>query len=251
MKPLAGESERGGMADMAHIIALSGGKDSTAMALRLAEVEPKPYTYVCTPTGDELPGMEDHWNRCEDLLGAPIVKLGDVSLVDLTKRERMLPNWRARFCTRMLKIQPFQHWVCQHLPATIYIGLRADEPPETRAGYDNEFPLAITVRYPLREWGWTISDVWAYLAERQVTIPRRTDCARCFFQTLHEWYLLWRDHPDIYASAEDDEARTGHTYRSPQRDTWPAALSDLREQFEGGRIPKPRKRGEGCRTCSL
>lgn len=34
-----------------HVVALSGGKDSTAMALRLAEVEPREYTYVCTPTG--------------------------------------------------------------------------------------------------------------------------------------------------------------------------------------------------------
>lgn len=36
-----------------HVVALSGGKDSTALALRLAETEPRDYTYVCTPTGDE------------------------------------------------------------------------------------------------------------------------------------------------------------------------------------------------------
>ena len=41
---------------MKHIIALSGGKDSTALALRLAEVEPREYEYVFTPTGDELQG---------------------------------------------------------------------------------------------------------------------------------------------------------------------------------------------------
>ncbi len=43
-----------------HIIALSGGKDSTAMALRLAKVEPRDYEYVITPTGDELPEMIEH-----------------------------------------------------------------------------------------------------------------------------------------------------------------------------------------------
>ena len=41
-----------------HVVALSGGKDSTALALRLHELNPKvDYTYVCTPTGDELPEM--------------------------------------------------------------------------------------------------------------------------------------------------------------------------------------------------
>ena len=45
---------------MTHVVALSGGKDSTAMALRLAEVEPQEYRYICTPTGRELPAMEAH-----------------------------------------------------------------------------------------------------------------------------------------------------------------------------------------------
>jgi tRNA(Ile)-lysidine synthase TilS/MesJ len=43
---------------MNHIVALSGGKDSVAMALRLVEVEPRDYLYVCTPTGNELHPMK-------------------------------------------------------------------------------------------------------------------------------------------------------------------------------------------------
>lgn len=39
-----------------HVVGLSGGKDSTAMALRLRELNPDtPYTYIITPTGDECP----------------------------------------------------------------------------------------------------------------------------------------------------------------------------------------------------
>lgn len=54
------------------VVGLSGGKDSTALALRLAEIEPRNYTYICNTTGNELPEMLDHWKRLEDLLGAEI-----------------------------------------------------------------------------------------------------------------------------------------------------------------------------------
>src|SRR5690606_14856230 len=49
---------------IAHVVALSGGKDSTALALRMREVWPElPVVYVCTPTGNELPDMIEHWLR--------------------------------------------------------------------------------------------------------------------------------------------------------------------------------------------
>ena len=61
------------MEGRAHVVGLSGGKDSTAMALRLVELNPTtPYTFICTPTGDELPEMEAHWKLCEGLLGQPL-----------------------------------------------------------------------------------------------------------------------------------------------------------------------------------
>ena len=102
---------------MNHIVALSGGKDSTAMALRLAEIDPRKYIYACTPTGDEMPDMQEHWRRCEELLGQSIERIGLITLAELVKREGMLPNWRARFCTRMLKVQPYLAWIAKRLPA--------------------------------------------------------------------------------------------------------------------------------------
>jgi hypothetical protein len=57
---------------MKHIVAISGGKDSTALALHLAEIEPRDYTYLITPTGDELPEMVEHWEKLEQLLGKPV-----------------------------------------------------------------------------------------------------------------------------------------------------------------------------------
>lgn|ERR1041385_2896043 len=65
---------------MNHIVALSGGKDSTAMALRLAEIEPRDYLYICNPTGDELPEMVQHWKHLEQLLGKPLEQVTNQTL---------------------------------------------------------------------------------------------------------------------------------------------------------------------------
>ncbi len=236
-----------------HIIGLSGGKDSTAMALALAEMEPRDdYEYVCTPTGNELPEMVAHWKNLGEILGKPLRPVtSGRSLAGLIRIQNCLPNFRMRWCTRMLKIEPFQRYIMTRLPCTVYIGIRADE---AREGAQHDMPLLVNQRFPLTEWGWGIGDVKSYLKRRGVEIPVRTDCANCFFQTIPEWYALWQNHPDKYAEGEGWEASTGHTLRSDQRDTWPAALKDLRAEFEGGRIPKHRKGMEDrpamCSVCA-
>ena len=86
-----------------HIVALSGGKDSTALALRLAETTDVDYTYICTPTGDELPEMLEHWEMLDELLGKPIERLyAKKDLNGLIEEFDALPNHRMRWCTRIL-----------------------------------------------------------------------------------------------------------------------------------------------------
>lgn len=241
---------------IAHVVALSGGKDSTAMSLRLAEIEPRPYVYVCTPTGDELPEMVEHWARLETLLGSSIIRIDHAGgLKALCAEQGSLPNSRMRFCTRILKLAPFRKFLATATPCVAYVGLRADE--EEREGHGGE--LAATgdcvQRFPMREWGWDIERVLSYLDERGIVVPDRTDCARCFYQKLGEWWNLWKKYPAIFADAERDEAEYGHTYRSPSRDTWPAALSGLRAEFEKGRKPDVslrmmEKRAGMCGVCT-
>lgn len=243
-----------------HVIGFSGGKDSTALALRLAEVEPRDYLLVCTPTGDELPDWHEHMKRIASLVGRIQIVTSGKSLNGLVDEQRMIPNSRARWCTRKLKIEPYRAWLARqaatHDRIVSYVGLRADE--EGRAGGAYDDIGGVEMRFPLREWGWGVKDVWSYLDQRGVSIPSRTDCARCFHQRLGEWWLLWKQHPEVYADAEAQEARIGHTWRSPSRDTWPARLVDLRSRFEAGEVPRGTERqmdmlrdSGNCRVCSL
>lgn len=243
-----------------HIVGLSGGKDSTALALRLAEIEPRPYRYICNETGNELPEMIDHWKRLEEMLGAPIIPVRyKTDLTGLIDEMAMLPSFHSRFCTRVLKIEPTIEYFEQVTAALewddpkpiLHVGLRADE--ELRTGIYGE---DLSIKFDFRDWGWGINEVRGYLAHRGVKIPKRTDCALCPYQRLIEWRDLWENHPDKYAEGVDIEKRHGHTFRSPGRDQWPASLEDLAKEFAAGRKMRMFKRdkdpdAEVCRVCQF
>ena len=231
-----------------HVVGLSGGKDSTALALWLVENEPREYEFICNETGNELPEMQAHWARLEVLLGQPLKRVRHTAdLLQLCEEQQALPNFRMRWCTRILKIEPTIAYMGA-LPegSVLYVGLRADEEP--RRGIFGE---DMTIRFPMREQGWTEADVWRYLAKKGVSIPDRTDCALCPYQRLEEWKALWESHPDKWAQGVALEKRIGHTFRSDGRDTWPAAMEALGEEFASGRKLRKSSRGTTCRVCSL
>jgi 3'-phosphoadenosine 5'-phosphosulfate sulfotransferase (PAPS reductase)/FAD synthetase len=242
------------MSEQTHVVALSGGKDSTAMALRLAEVEPRDYTYICTPTGNESDEMFAHWKHLGELLGKPILPVVSGTLIGMIRQQEALPNVWMRWCTRKLKIEPYAAWLSQNAPCTSYVGLRADE--EEREGGDYSKVPGVTPRFPLREWGWGLRQVWDYLDERGVSVPARTDCKLCFFQRIGEWYTFWRDDKAGWAEGEQLEEQIGHTFRSAGRDSWPASMKELRLRFESGDAPKGALERDlfadlKCRVCRI
>ena len=257
----AGESAQLDIDSPLHVVALSGGKDSVAMALALAEREPRDYTYICNATGNELPEMVAHWRKLEGMLGKPITPVRhDKDLIGTCRDQKMLPNTFSRWCTRILKIEPTIAFF-DSLPdgSVLYVGLRADE--EARRGLWGD---DITVDFPMRRWGWSIDDVIGYIDAKGVCIPARTDCALCPYQRLGEWRDLYINHPDLYAQGVELEKERGHTIRSPCRKThgrrvasqsrqlssacnWlPRLLTQQQSAHAGCSDPSIRQREENC-----
>lgn len=262
---------------MLNVLGLSGGKDSTVLAFLMQEREPYlDMQYICTPTGDELPPMVEHWLKIEELLGKPMVRIVNPqaeTLDDLIEIQNALPNFRQRWCTRILKIEPTIAWCVRNHPVLMHVGLRADE--ETREGIYGPY---VKSRFPFREFGYGITQVLAYAEGLRcrfgIVIPDRTDCGKCYHQRLGEWWKFWLLYPKRYWKAASQEVKRGHTFRSPGRDTWPVSLTDMAVEFqrlwdlgcytfkacqdrrdiEKGRKPRKereQRQGELCRVCSL
>lgn len=231
------------------VVAFSGGKDSTATALLLHE-QGEDFDLLFTPTGNEMPGLRDHMDRVADRVSKAIIIPDNRSLDSWIRHFNALPNNRQRWCTRLIKIEPCIAWLKAHPGSVLCVGLRADE--EERTGLYGPYA---TYRYPLREAGMKLADVYAMCRKHDLMPPARTDCAVCPYQRLGEWYELWRDERGMWMQGEAYEEATGHTFRSAARDKWPAAMKEMRKIFEEGGRPQRSLRTmaltQPCRVCSL
>lgn len=203
-----------------HIINLSGGKDSTALAIYLRDRIPDA-EYVFCDTEKELPETYEYIDRLEAYLGKPVVRLkhdGRGFDHHLAMRRGYLPSPSNRWCTELLKLRPFEHYVGND-PVRSYIAIRADE---DREGYISHKPN-ITPVYPFKEAGIVREDVVDILESSGIGLAgyyewrSRSGCYFCFFQQKIEWIGLLKHHPDLFREAQRYEE---FCQGQPRRYTW-------------------------------
>ena len=198
-----------------HILGLSGGRDSAALAIYMRQHFPNlPREYFFTDTGKELPEVYEVLDKLEGFLGRPILRLNPDRDFDfwLAEYRNFLPSPRTRWCTRQLKLRPLEHWLRDDLDAGVvvhsYVAIRSDEP--TREGYQATH-ANMQVHLPLREAGIDRAGVIEILDQADVGEPgyyswrSRSGCTFCFFQQKIEWVRLAEHHPDRYAEAIEYE----------------------------------------------
>ncbi len=203
-----------------HILSLSGGKDSTALAIYLRDRIPG-LEYVFCDTEKELPETYDYLNLVEAYLGQPVVRLRhDGRGFDhwLAVYGGYLPSTRMRWCTKHLKIHPFEKYVGGD-EAISYVGIRADE---DRVGYLSTKPN-IQARYPFKEDGIRRQDVLRIVRDSGLDMPgyyrwrSRSGCYFCFFQQKIEWVGLLENYPRYFCLAQSYERPCAD---GPGRFTW-------------------------------
>ncbi len=195
-----------------HILSLSGGKDSAALALHMRDRVPD-MEYIFHDTDKELPETYDYLARLEAILGKGITKTSPTDTFDhwLAVYGGMLPSNHRRWCTRMLKLKPFEAYVGDG-PVVNYVGLRADEP--LRTGYISTKSNIVAV-YPFKDDGLVRADIIRILNDSGLGLPpymqwgrSRSGCYFCFYQQKIEWVRLKEIHPDLFEKAKEYEERS-------------------------------------------
>jgi 3'-phosphoadenosine 5'-phosphosulfate sulfotransferase (PAPS reductase)/FAD synthetase len=210
-----------------HILGMSGGKDSTALAVLLHKDIPEMEYFFCD-THKELPETYDYLDRIEANLGIKIQRLSAERGFDhwLDVYGGFLPSPKSRWCTVQMKIKPLEEFIGEDETIS-YIGIRADE---NRDGYVSTKPNIKPV-FPFQERGLNKDDIIKLLEDNKIGLPdyyrwrSRSGCFFCFFQRKYEWVMLAQEHPNLFTEAvkyEQDHS-DGRTYTWTQDET----LSEL------------------------
>jgi len=206
-----------------HILGLSGGKDSTALAVLLHKEIPSLEYFFCD-THKELPETYEYLKRIEARLGIKINYLEAKRGFDhwLDVYGGVLPSPKMRWCTKQMKIIPLEDFIGDD-EAISYIGIRADE---NREGYIST-KSNIKPVFPFKERGLVKADILRLLEESGIGLPdyyrwrSRSGCFFCFFQRKYEWVMLAQEHPDLFAEAVkyEQEHRDGRNYTWTEGET--------------------------------
>lgn len=246
-------------AEERHVLGLSGGRDSAALAVFMRQNHPElDIDYFFTDTGKELPEVYEFLGRLEGFLGKTILRLNPDRDFDfwLKQYSNYLPSPQARWCTRKLKLSPFEEWIKPELEAGkkvfSYVAIRSDE--EYREGYKGNHVNMKTV-LPFRTGGIDKQGVIGLLEASGLGLPKyynwrsRSGCTFCFFQQKIEWVRLKDEHPEAFEEAKRYE-KTALDSGSPF--TWsegeslddltkPERTAQIKQDYEA-RLEKAKKK---------
>jgi 3'-phosphoadenosine 5'-phosphosulfate sulfotransferase (PAPS reductase)/FAD synthetase len=150
-----------------HVLGISGGKDSSALAIYLKDTYPElEIEYYSCDTGKELKETYDLIDNLEIFLGQKIKILKAVSdnahdpfdhFLDLYGG--YLPSNTSRWCTKKLKLMPFEKYIAGEDPIVSYVGIRGDE---DREGYISKKKNVQSI-FPFRKNIWSEDVISAVL----------------------------------------------------------------------------------------
>lgn len=157
------------MSKVRHVLGISGGKDSAALAIYVKTKYPSiDLEFYSCDTGKELEETYQLIRNLEIYLGIKINLLmgAENSSEDpfdhfLKMYGGYLPSSNSRWCTKKLKLDPFEKYVGED-PVVSYVGIRGDE---DREGYISSKKNIQSI-FPFRKNIWSI-DVIAKLLSNQ------------------------------------------------------------------------------------
>jgi len=143
-----------------HVLGISGGKDSAALAIYLNDTYPSlDIEYYSCDTGKELDETYQLIKNLEIYLGKSIKVLNGLGNEELNPFDHFLnmyggylPSTMSRWCTKNLKLAPFEKYIAGDQPVVSYVGIRGDE---DREGYISKKSNVQSI-FPFRKNIWSV-----------------------------------------------------------------------------------------------
>lgn len=222
-----------------YIVSLSGGKDSTAMLLKLIENNEPIDEIIYCDVGKEFPQMYDHIAKLEKYIGQKITVLKSEKNYDYymfdhikTKGKNIGQkgySWagiKQRWCTSKLKTDVIQKYLKEKYgknEVIQYVGIASDETKRIK----ND-PKII---YPLVEYKMTEQDCLEYCYSKGFNwgglykIFKRVSCWCCPLQSLNELRKLRKYFPNLWEELREMDKRTYRQFRAD------FSVEELEERF--------------------
>jgi len=240
---------------MDYFVSFSGGKDSTAMLLRLVE-EGWPITEIIfSDTGMEYPQTYAHIDKVEQYIGRPIVRLQPTHSFEeimfdhvYTRgpnkglRGKGWPTFKIRWCTGFFKETTINSYLKKYLSRykhrVQYIGFSTDEIKRSQRGAARG-----DRRYPLIGWDMSGDDALTYCRDRGFHWDGlydyfdRVSCWCCPLQSTHSLRILWRFFPELWARLKEMDSRARNRFKPD------ATVAELEERFLRERLELQEKGG--------
>lgn len=218
-----------------HVVSFSGGKDSTAVVLRMIELGERIDEVLCCDTTMEFPAVYRHIEKVKKVVEAAGIKFTilraehdfEYYLAKHHAKNRKTtsdfygapgygwPSHKSRWCTKHLKTEVIQKYIKplqEQYEVIHYIGIAADEDYRMEKK-NNQNP---NHRHPLRAWGWDEETALRYcysrgydweglyeLKRNEKTGRSRVSCWCCPLQSYEELRTLRNHFPDLWEKLQD------------------------------------------------
>lgn len=234
-----------GMSVEKHIVSFSGGKDSTALLLRMIEDGMRVDEIIFADTGMEFPEMYEHIVKVEDYIGMEITKVKPThdhlhymfhhvktKGKNKGKSGYMWMDFRNRWCTTLLKKQPISKHLKQYKDFQIieYHGIAFDEKERINKNKDGR-----NINYPLVDWEMEESDCLKYCYDKGFNWGglyeklHRVSCYLCPLQRIGELNIIYTDYPHLWGKMKELDRKNIELYGRQFRKDY--SIEDLESKF--------------------
>ncbi len=185
-------------------LSYGGGVNSTAMLLLLHD-EGLEFESIYVDHGCDWPETKEYVQMIAKKYSITVLTPqveGYANLYEYADHYKIIPSRRQRWCTHKFKVAVINAYLDK--PCFSLIGFSTDEVHRAKLSYED----GIENRFPLLEREIDRQQCEEIIREHGLSVPIKSGCWFCPFQTIGQWKKLRRIHPDLYCKAkglEDQE----------------------------------------------